>query len=150
MHRDLYLDTHDESLRRRGVLCRLRLGATDEHVLSLRIAGNGVAPVRTDALVHGASPASALAEDNAASRRLRALVDPARLETRLDLEVERITRTAHFDLLRRPRLALHYDAITMRRGSATHTFHQSVAQLSPYDADCYDKRGAVKKRCLRG
>ena len=129
MHRDLYLDTHDESLRRRGVLCRLRLGATDEHVLSLRMAGNGVAPVRTDALVHGASPASALAEDNAASRRLRALVDPARLETRLDLEVERLTRTAHFDLLRRPRVALHYDAITMRRGSATHTFHQLCGHL---------------------
>ncbi len=33
---------------------------------------------------------------------------------------------------------------------ATRTFHQSVAQLSPYDADCYDKRGAIKKRCLRG
>ena len=41
MHRDLYLDTADESLRRRGVACRLRLGATDEQVLSVRFAGNG-------------------------------------------------------------------------------------------------------------
>ena len=129
MHRDLYLDTHDESLRRRGVLCRLRLGATDQHVLSIRFADNGVPPVRVDAAVRSADVGTALAEDNPATRRLRALVDPHRLETRLDLEVDRLTRTAHPDLLRRPRLALHYDQVTVRRGAAVHTFHQLCGHL---------------------
>ncbi len=129
MHRDLYLDTGDDSLRRRGVVCRLRIGATDEHVLSLRIDGNGVPAVRVDAPVHSADARVALAEDNAATRRLRAFVDPALLDTRLDLEVERLTRSAHRDLLRRPRLALHYDRVTLRRGGSTHTFHQLCAHL---------------------
>ena len=122
MHRDLYLDSADESLRRRGVVCRLRIGATDDHVLSLRIAGNGAPPMRVDAAVRSVDVGAALAEDNPASRRLRALIDPALLEPRLDLEVDRLTRAAHLDLLRRPRLALHYDRITLRRGAVAHTF----------------------------
>src|SRR4051812_12905265 len=129
MHRALSLDTADESLRRRGVVCRLRIGATDEHVLSLRIGGNGTPPMRVDASVRSVDVGAALAEDNPASRRLRALVDPTLLATRLDLEVDRLTRTAHPDLLRRPRFALHYDQITLRRGPAAHTFHQLCGHL---------------------
>ena len=128
-HRDLYLDTADESLRRRGVLFRLRLGASDEHELTLRIARNGVPAVRVDALVRSADVTAALAEDNEATRRIRALVNPALLETRLDLEVDRLTRTAHPDLLRRPRLALHYDQLTLRRGGASHAFHRLCGHL---------------------
>ena len=129
MHRDLYLDTADESLRRRGVLCRLRLGAAGEHELTLRIAGNGAPQVRVDAFVRSADVAGALAEDNEATRRIRGLVNPALLEARLDLEVDRLTRTAHPDLLRRPRLALHYDQLTLRRGSASHTFQRMCGHL---------------------
>ncbi|MDQ6634764.1 MAG: hypothetical protein M3Z10_08410, partial [Gemmatimonadota bacterium] len=55
MHRDLYLDTDDDSLRRRGIVLRLRLGATDEHLLALRIASvNGTPPLRLDARVRAA------------------------------------------------------------------------------------------------
>ena len=129
MHRDLYLDTSDESLRRRGVMCRLRVCGRDEHRLSLRIRGNGEPPVRVDAAVHSAEVGAALQEDNEASRRLRALVDLPLLETRLDLEIDRLTRSAHPDLLRRPRLALHYDQVTLRRGGSVHTFHQLCGHL---------------------
>jgi polyphosphate kinase len=129
MHRDLYLDTAEESLRRRGVLFRLRIGAAAEHELTLRIAGNGAPAIRVDALVHSTDVAKALAEDNEATRRLRSLVNPALLETRLDLEVDRLTRTAHPDLFRRPRLALHYDQLTLRRGTATHTFQRLCGHL---------------------
>jgi polyphosphate kinase len=129
MHRDLYLDTEDESLRRRGVVCRLRLGAAAAHVLSIRFAGNGEPPVHVEAVVRSVAVGAALAEDNAASRQLRAFVDPDRLQTRLDLEVERLTRAAYPDLLRRPRLALHYDEVTMRWGAVVHTFHQLCGHL---------------------
>jgi polyphosphate kinase len=129
MHRDLYLDTSDEMLRRRGVLFRLRIGADDEHELTLRIGGNGTPPVRLDALVRSTDVTEALAEDNEATRRIRSLVNPALLETRLDLEVDRLTRTAHPDLLRRPRLALHYDQLTLRRGNAAHTFQRLCGHL---------------------
>jgi polyphosphate kinase len=130
LHRDVYLDTTDDSLRRRGIVCRLRFSATDEHVLSLRIAGtNGTAPVRIDAPVRSADIQGALAENTAVGRRVRALVDPAHLVSRLDLEVERLTRTAHPDLLRRPRFVLHYDRVTVRRSGVTRSFHQLCGHL---------------------
>ena len=146
LHRDLYLDTADESLRRRGVLFRLRLGAGDEHELTLRIAGNGAPPVRVDALVRSADVSGALAEDNEATRRIRGLVNPALLATRLDLDVDRLTRTAHPDLLRRPRLALHYDQLTMRRGGTTHTFQRMCGHLRRGERLELDRLGRALER----
>ena len=129
LYRELYLDTADGALRRRGVTCRLRLDVDDRRVLSLRVgtppdAAVPVAPRVVAAPVRAAEPAAALAEDTAPGRRLRAIVDPALLEVRVALEVERWTRTACPDWLRRPRLELHFDRVTVRRGTATRGFQQ--------------------------
>ncbi|MFL5606206.1 MAG: hypothetical protein ACJ8AD_07165, partial [Gemmatimonadaceae bacterium] len=130
MHRDLYLDTDDDSLRRRGIVLRLRLDATDEHLLALRIASaNGTPPLRLDARVRAADLEGALAERNAVTRRIRALTDPAHLVVRLDLEVDRMTRDVHPDLFRRPRMELHYDSITVRRKGITRSFQQLCGHL---------------------
>jgi polyphosphate kinase len=124
-HRDLFLDTHDDTLRRRNIVCRLRLGADDSRLLSLRIGfALGESPVRVDSRVQASDVAGALAENSAAGRRLRALVDPALLVARMDLEVERLTRTADPNWLRQPRLELHYDRITVRHGGKSRSFHQ--------------------------
>ena len=136
-HRDLYLDTADESLRRRGITCRLRIGAEDRHLLSLRIDGSASEPpLRVDAPSRAADVQQSLAEDTTVARRVRALVDPGLLVPQLDLEVERITRTAHPDLLRRPRFELHFDRLTIRRDGAGRTFHQLCAHLrrGPHEA----------------
>ena len=129
-HRDLFLDTPDETLRSQGIFCRLRIGADDRHVLSLRIDGsNGTPPLRIDAASGAADVQGALAENTTAARRIRALIDPARLVPLLDLEVDRISRLAHPDFFRRPRLELHFDRITIRRDDAVRTFHQLCAHL---------------------
>src|SRR5262249_49713222 len=63
LHRDLYLDTPDDSLRRRGVICRLRLDAQGGAALSLRIAGgepNG-GESRVDARIAASDVPSAMA-----------------------------------------------------------------------------------------
>lgn len=128
LHRDLHLDTADGTLARRGVACRLRVSADDRHVLTVRIdgldGGEGGQPTRIDAPVRSAEPAEALRESTPAGRRLRAVVDPALLEVRVALEVERLARTAHADWLRRPRVVLHYDRVTVRRDRASRDFHQ--------------------------
>src|SRR5215212_7456374 len=85
LHRDLYLDTPDDGLRERGITCRLRIGADDRRVLTLRIATPdggpaGARPQRVDAHVHGTTPRAALGEDNRVTRRLHALVNPDRLD----------------------------------------------------------------------
>jgi polyphosphate kinase len=147
MHRDLYLDTLDDSLRRRGVVCRLRVGPSDERTLSLRIgseAGGDI--VRVDSRVRGSDSASALAEDSAASRRLRTLVDPAALAPRLVLEIERLTRAAHRDLLRRPRLELHYDRITVRREGLSRTYHQLCGHVRRGNPEALHRLAAELER----
>ena len=130
MHRDLYLDSADEALRRLGITCRLRIGGEDQHVLSLRIDASGNAPpVRIDAPVRAADVRGALAEDTAAARRLRAFVNPELLDVQLDLEVDRLTRTAHPDFFRRPRLELHFDRVTVRQNGVARSFHHLCGHL---------------------
>jgi polyphosphate kinase len=130
LHRDLYLDTADDALRARGVVCRLRLLSDDRQLLSLHVVGaHGAAAQRTESRVHATEPRAALAERTAVGRRLQALVNPAQLEVRVDLEVERWHRTVHGGLLRRPRVELHYDSITVRRGPLARTFQHLSAHL---------------------
>ncbi len=124
-HRDVYLDTEDDTLRRREIVCRFRLGADDSRLLSLRIgSGDDDSEVRVDSPVQSPEPAAAALENTEAGRRLRALVNPELLAQRLDLEVERLTRTADFNWLRQPRVELHYDRITARQGSSSRRFYQ--------------------------
>src|SRR6185369_4575003 len=106
MHRDLYLDTPDDSLRRRGVVCRLRI---------------------VDAPVQTADVAAAFASDNPVARRVRGIVDPSLLQVRADLEVDRLTRGASLDWLRRPRLTVHLDRVIVRRNGASAGFFQMCA-----------------------
>lgn len=136
LHRDIYLDTADDALRSRGIACRLRIGSTDERILSLRIAsGNGSPPIQVEAEVRSVDATGALVEDSAVRRRLRALIDPALLQERLDIEVERLTRTAHAGFLRRPHMELHYDRITVRRGTIARTFFELCGHLRRGSAD---------------
>ena len=127
-HRDLYLDTLDDSLRKRGIVCRLRIRADDTRTLSLSIGGDDrTEPVLVDSDVQSSSVPQALAEQTAASRRLSALLDPATLQVRLEVEVERITRNAGADWLRRPRAEIHYDAMVARRNGVSAHLYQVCA-----------------------
>ncbi|HEY8165764.1 MAG TPA: polyphosphate kinase 1 [Gemmatimonadaceae bacterium] len=124
-HRDLYLDTAEDALRRRDIICRLRLRADDTRTLSIRIAdGPDGKEVTYDSPITSAEVSGALAERTAAGRRLSALIDPALLVVRLDLEVDRITRSADLDWLRRPKVDLHYDSFRVHEGDSSITFHQ--------------------------
>jgi polyphosphate kinase len=124
-HRDLYLDTADDALRRRDIVCRLRLRADDTRVLSVRIGEDeDGSDVRFDSPVTSADVSGALAEHTAAGRRLSALIDPSLLVVRLDLQVERRTRTADLDWLRRPRVEIHYDRFIVHKKDASASFHQ--------------------------
>lgn len=136
LHRDLYLDTPDDTLRHRGVLCRLRLGATDTRMLSLRIQGaDGMGSVRVDSAVQSSEAHDALKENTAAGRRLRALVDPELLTVRLELEVDRLTRRASPDWLRRHRIEMHYDEVVARRNGFSRSFQQLCIHQRRGDAN---------------
>ena len=129
LHRDLYLDTLDDSLRRRGVVCRLRLDSKGGASLMLRIAGGEAdgGETRVDAKVAASDARSAMAAETAVSKRVRGIIDPALLDVRVDLEVERLTRRASLDWLRRPRISVHLDRITVRRNGTAARFFQLCA-----------------------
>jgi polyphosphate kinase len=124
-HRDLFLDTLDDTLRKRGIVVRLRLRADDTRSLSVSIDGErNEPPTRVDSPVESADVQLALSEPTPAGRRLKALIDPALLVTRLELEVERVTRCVGHDWLRRPRMELHYDFIVARRNVTSSSLYQ--------------------------
>src|SRR5512133_810568 len=128
LHRDLYLDTSDDALRQRGIVCRLRAGSDGRGVLSLRIAStNGHRPLRVQATLRSSDVTQALSADNAVVRRLRGIVDPSALLVRADLEVDRLSREAARDWLRRPRLTVHLDRVTIRKNGTAASFLQLCA-----------------------
>jgi polyphosphate kinase len=125
-HRDLYLDTPDDALRARGVVCRLRVGARLPHRLTL-VIGSEEASERVEATVRDATPEGALSADTAVRRRLQSIIDPSALVPRIELEVDRLTRAANPDLLLRHRAEMHFDRVTVRRGGETRTLFQLCA-----------------------
>jgi len=124
-HRDIYLDTPDDSLRRRGIVCRLRITAKGRRTLSVRApAGSDDSRAWVESAVKAQEIPRLLSEKNAAVERLRELVDPTSLEARTELEVSRLTRGADPDWLRRPRIEMHYDEVTIRSGGMARSFYQ--------------------------
>ncbi len=126
--RDVYLDTPDHALAGRNIACRVRYGADDRRTLTVGLAEPGVAgagPSQVfEAAVSAIDLAAILAADSEPGSRLRGAVDPARLEPRFELELDRVVRTAS----RRWRLpgwfAFLYDRVTVRSGGLAREFQE--------------------------
>jgi polyphosphate kinase len=126
VYRDVYLDTNDEQLERRGVTCRLRVGSDDTRVLSVFVGvpDDAAPPRRYDARVDSADPRVVVAGNSQPARRLAALVDVRLLEVRLELQIERVKRIVEHDMLRRPSVQVFYDRVEVRSTASSRAFHQ--------------------------
>ena len=140
LYRDFYLDTQDEQLQIRGITCRLRVGSDDHRTLTVFVGtpGDPAPPTRFEASVDSADPRKALESNTAPSRRLAAVVDFRLLQTKVELQVERIERTADPDWLRRPRLRLFYDRVHVRSGTLSRAFQQITVRSMRGDRDPFD------------
>lgn len=154
--RDLHLDTPDESLRARGISCRLRIGANDRRRLLLDVAdrrdGARASVEHHESRVGSAEVSDAVREATAVGRRLRAFVDPARLRVRADLEIERYVRVARRDWLGRPRMVLLFEQVTVRHGTSARSFQQiriRARRASPRDVEAlaraYEQRHGLRR-----
>ena len=141
LYRDLYIDTDDEQLQRRGITCRLRVGSDDRRILTVFVgAQNDPAPPRRyEARVETADPRAALNGDSEPARRLAAVVDFRLLQTRIELQIERTERSASRDWLGRPRLQLLYDRVHVRSGISTRAFHQVTARSTHRSPQLLDR-----------
>ncbi|HEX3234364.1 MAG TPA: polyphosphate kinase 1 [Gemmatimonadales bacterium] len=136
LYRDVYLDTPDNQLARRGISCRIRSGGDDRRSIALGI-GQPDVPVSApgellEAEVRGDDIPAILSGDSEPASRLREVVDPARLESRLELGIERVIRTGSRAWRLPGRFGFLYDRVTVRKGRLTREFRElKVRRLSP-------------------
>jgi polyphosphate kinase len=128
LYRDVYVDTSDNALATRGITCRIRYGADDRRTLTLGVAEPGL-PVPGAQEVYAADAtevdlAAIVRGDSEPARRLRGVIDPARLEPRFELEVERLIRTAGRAWPLPGRFAFMYDRVTVRNGALARDFRE--------------------------
>lgn len=121
-HRDLYFDTPERDLARRGVHCRLRFDMDDRRSLALEAPD-----AHWETAVAELDPRDVFRGAAEPARRLRALVDPERLALHLELQVERRLRRARLPVVPVGQFLLAYDSITTRRGGSGLAFHELVA-----------------------
>jgi polyphosphate kinase len=140
--RDVYLDTEEGDLERRGAWVCVRHHADGARTLSVRTATDAeggevavaeLAPEEGDALVGPSGPA----------RLLRAMVDPARLRPRIQLETHRIVRAIQ-SLDGRP-AEVACDAVTVRSGDLAAALEEIELRL-PEGADADHPVAAALRR----
>ena len=119
--RDVYFDTAAGELRQRGGCCRLRFTADGGRSLTVWQPDGRRPAGRIDERVRNVDDLAALAGMSEAARRLRALVDPARLTPWIERHVERASRTFRIPLILVPLCDLVSDVISLSRSETTAT-----------------------------
>jgi polyphosphate kinase len=122
-HRDIYFDAPDGTLQSRGVACRIRIGDDDRRVLMVVLHG-AAGRERFEAETDETDARRILDSDLEPARRLRAVLDPARLRAELEVETERLTRSARAAWWPLARFAFIYDVATVRRGAISRSFQE--------------------------
>jgi len=128
--RDVYFDSADWTLRRRGVTCRFRVRVDDRRVLTVRTTGRWegsvplVVPQMFEADVPELQGEQALAGTSDPARRLRALIDPGLLVPRIQFETERRLRQTRRGWFARARYEVFYDVVTVRSHRLARTFQE--------------------------
>src|SRR2546423_1697903 len=128
--RDIYFDSADWTLRRRGVSCRFRIRVDDRRILTLRTVGRWeggvplVLPQTYEADVAELEGVQALVGTSDPARRLRSLIDPALLLPRIQFETERRLRYTRAGWFSRGRYAVVYDVVTVRSHQMAQAFEE--------------------------
>ncbi len=125
-HRDIYLDTPDGELERRGVICRFRIGSDDRRTLTVDIRESQFDTLvdweRFESNVSDTDALAALQGSSEPARRLQAVIDSRRLGTRIELEVERKTRVVRSAGIPLRTFEIGYDQVAVHSGSLTRQF----------------------------
>ncbi len=136
--RDVYFDSADWTLRRRGVTCRFRIRVDDRRILTLRTIGRWegavplVLPQAFEAEVLELEGEQALAGTSDPARRLRALIEPGLLVPRIQFETERRLRHTRPGWFSRARYEVVYDVVTVRSRRLARTFQElKLRRLAP-------------------
>jgi polyphosphate kinase len=105
------------------VVCRIRIRDDDKRVLTV-VLNSAAGRERFEAETTETDPRRILESDLEPARRLRAVLDPARLRPEVELETERITRSARSGWWPLARYAFVYDIATVRLGTISRAFQE--------------------------
>jgi polyphosphate kinase len=128
--RDIYFDSAEWTLRRRGVVCRFRVRLDDRRLLTLRTigprgeGGPPTVPQAFEAEVADLEGERALAGASEPARRLRALIEPGRLLPRIQFETERRLRHTRPGWFSRVQYEIAYDVVTVRSHQLAQMFQE--------------------------
>jgi polyphosphate kinase len=135
--RDIYFDTRDGDLERRGVTVRLHVSPDGERVLSVDIRekqeDSRVTRRHAEEAVSSTDPRRIFAENSEPVRLLAAMVDPERIEPQLELETRRWVRDVHSESDPRVRVTVSCDALTLRHEQLVAEM-EDVEMVLPEDA----------------
>lgn len=130
--RDLYLDTEEGDLERRGAWACLRHHADGSRTLSVRTGPEAEGGEVAVADLPAGEDGDALHGPSGPARLLRAMVDPARLVPRIELETHRVVRSIQ-SLDGRP-AEVACDAVVVRAGEVAARLEEIELRL-PEGAD---------------
>jgi polyphosphate kinase len=148
-HRDIYYDTIDAALDRRGIRCRVRLGADDRRTFRVTLPptpGSEQKAQRFEVDFEDLEPRAALTGASEPARRLNGIVNPAELELVAELETERYVREAERGWFWGGRFLLRYDLVAVRKGTLVRGFQELKLRRLRKGAPALDQLSAIMAR----
>ena len=127
--RETFFDTSDQTLRRRGMTCKLRQVEGEDPSVVVTV-GEGpdsegiTSRSRLTAAAIGTGVFETLGGDSEPATQIQKFVDPSDLRPQIALDIQRLGRVYRGGLLLKPVLLLFFDRITVQmRGNST-VFHE--------------------------
>jgi hypothetical protein len=127
--RETYFDTKEETLRRRGMTCKLRQGEGEDPSVVVTV-GEGpdsegiTSRSRLTASAVGMGIFETLREDSEVAAQIQKFVDPRDLRPQIALDIQRLGRVHRRGFFRLPVLYLLFDRITVQAGGSTSLLHE--------------------------
>ncbi len=127
--RETFFDTPDQTLRRRGMTCKLRqVEGEDPSVVVTMGEGPDSEGItsrsRLTAAAIGAGVFETLLGDSEPAEQVQKFVDPSKLRPQIALDIQRLGRVFRGGFLLKPVLLLFFDRITVQVGGASTVFHE--------------------------
>ncbi len=127
--RETFFDTPDQTLRRRGMTCKLRQVEGEDPLVVVTV-GEGpdsegiTSRSRLTAAAIGFGVFETLRGDSEPATQVQKFVDPGQLRPQIALDIQRLGRVFRGGLLLKPVLLLFFDRVTVEVGGTSSVLHE--------------------------